>query len=341
VGQAAFNDESGPFTISAPAEAASKTADRISDTLEPGWMRLTNDSSYPLALTRWLQPLTGGDGQVVVRGQSGRVHAGGAFTYDNFGAVPPGDVFDIWVDREAELALPLHEESVACSTCTPVNIPGHYAASTVLPGQDVLILLVDVPGLADGDEVGAWSEAGELVGAARVARERAAIVVAGDNWSTEAPEGIAEGTRLALRAWSKAEAREDALTISSLVPLEADVPYEPALRYRSSEIWRLIVEADGPEDLAAALPERFELSENYPNPFNPHTTIRYALPEPAQVLLEVFNAMGQRVAVLANSVEDAGRYEVQWDARNAASGVYFYRISAGPFQQVRNMILLK
>ena len=94
-------------------------------------------------------------------------------------------------------------------------------------------------------------------------------------------------------------------------------------------------------------PEAFALANNYPNPFNPATTIKYALPEASQVRLEVFNVVGQVVSTLVDNNQNAGRYVVQWDATNdqghsLSSGLYFYRLQAGgEFLEVKKMLLLK
>ena len=95
-------------------------------------------------------------------------------------------------------------------------------------------------------------------------------------------------------------------------------------------------------------PEAYALHENYPNPFNPETTIKYQLPDAGQVRLEVYNMLGQVVKTLVdNQFQNAGRYTLQWDATNnsgqpLSSGVYFYRILAGgEYQSHKKMLLLK
>ncbi len=85
----------------------------------------------------------------------------------------------------------------------------------------------------------------------------------------------------------------------------------------------------------------FELYDNYPNPFNPSTTIRYALPYSSNVALVVFNALGQQVATLVNGVQVAGYHEIQFNATNLASGVYFYRMQAGEFVRTRSFVVLR
>ena len=89
------------------------------------------------------------------------------------------------------------------------------------------------------------------------------------------------------------------------------------------------------------LPESFSLSQNYPNPFNPSTAISYSLPKSGNVILRVFNILGNEVATLVNEDKDAGQYKVEFDASNLSSGIYFYKIQAGSFAETKKMILLK
>jgi hypothetical protein len=89
------------------------------------------------------------------------------------------------------------------------------------------------------------------------------------------------------------------------------------------------------------IPQEFSLSPNYPNPFNPATTIEYNLPKGARVQLKVYNVLGQEVATLVDGVVTAGQHSVSFNASNLASGVYLYRIAAGTFVSTRKMVLVK
>jgi len=91
----------------------------------------------------------------------------------------------------------------------------------------------------------------------------------------------------------------------------------------------------------ADVPTHFFVDQNYPNPFNPTTTIRYSLAEAAQVQVEVYNVLGQRVEVLVSEQQEAGHHEVAWDGSHATSGVYFYMVRAGNTKAVRKMMLVK
>lgn len=88
-------------------------------------------------------------------------------------------------------------------------------------------------------------------------------------------------------------------------------------------------------------PANFSLLQNYPNPFNPSTIISYSLPKATNVKLLVYNAIGQNVKVLENGYKEAGIYNVSFNASELPSGLYFYKIEAGQFSQVRKMMLLK
>ena len=86
---------------------------------------------------------------------------------------------------------------------------------------------------------------------------------------------------------------------------------------------------------------RFRLSQNYPNPFNPVTMINYQLPVTSSVDLSIYNLLGQKVLTLVSEKQRAGYHQVEWDASGFASGVYYYRIQAGEFQDVKKMVLIR
>jgi murein DD-endopeptidase MepM/ murein hydrolase activator NlpD len=95
------------------------------------------------------------------------------------------------------------------------------------------------------------------------------------------------------------------------------------------------------EELLANQPEQIRLDQNYPNPFNPSTVISYNLPQASDVRLEVFNLLGQRVALLMNDRVQSGRHTVNFDAGHLSSGIYIYRLQAEGFSETRKMLLVK
>jgi hypothetical protein len=88
-------------------------------------------------------------------------------------------------------------------------------------------------------------------------------------------------------------------------------------------------------------PTEYRLEQSFPNPFNPVTTITYLLPERALVSLEIYDLTGRLVRVLVDNIQDAGTYRVDWDASGMPSGVYFYRIQAGQFSDIKKCLLMK
>ncbi|MHA2276346.1 MAG: T9SS type A sorting domain-containing protein, partial [Candidatus Kariarchaeaceae archaeon] len=85
----------------------------------------------------------------------------------------------------------------------------------------------------------------------------------------------------------------------------------------------------------------FALYQNYPNPFNPATKIKFSLPKQEKVKIEIFNALGQKIITLVNKTYRAGQHEIDFNGKYISSGVYFYRIEAGNFHDVKKMTILK
>ncbi len=102
-----------------------------------------------------------------------------------------------------------------------------------------------------------------------------------------------------------------------------------------------ITPATGLEDDLQTTPQTYALEQNYPNPFNPLTHIKYAVPRAGHVTLTVFDVLGRKVATLVDARKEAGYHVVKFNAGKFSSGVYFYRIQAGKFAQIKKMILLK
>jgi hypothetical protein len=88
-------------------------------------------------------------------------------------------------------------------------------------------------------------------------------------------------------------------------------------------------------------PDRFILEQNYPNPFNPSTVIRYQVPTGGNVTLKVYNVLGNEIATLVNDEKPEGSYEVEFDASNLGSGIYFYRLQTKDFTEIKKMILIR
>jgi hypothetical protein len=106
--------------------------------------------------------------------------------------------------------------------------------------------------------------------------------------------------------------------------------------YRFTSIWELV---SGINELGIA--NNYQLYNNYPNPFNPSTIIRWQLPVRSQVTLKIYDVLGNEIVTLINEEKDAGAYQVEWNASNKSSAVYFYQLRVGKFVDTKKMILLR
>jgi hypothetical protein len=109
----------------------------------------------------------------------------------------------------------------------------------------------------------------------------------------------------------------------------------------SSSTQRLAKNGSAAAATSEGIPSGYDLAGNYPNPFNPSTTIEFSLPEDGLVSLKVYNLVGREVASILEQRLPAGVHHVKFDAQNLPSGTYLYRMQAGAFKQTRTMTLMK
>jgi hypothetical protein len=117
---------------------------------------------------------------------------------------------------------------------------------------------------------------------------------------------------------------------------------------QSGGVFRSVESTTSVKEINGMIPSLFALYQNHPNPFNPITTIKYQiadLPAGRQglilVTLKVYDVLGNEIAILVNEEKPVGYYEIEFNAYSLPSGIYFYRLQAGEFIQVKKMILLK
>ena len=114
--------------------------------------------------------------------------------------------------------------------------------------------------------------------------------------------------------------------------------------YKSASAWLLTLLKPGTlgvQNEQKNIPTSISLMNNFPNPFNPSTTIQYQLPAMMHARISIYNILGQEVATLVNEIKDAGEYAVTFDASRLASGLYLYQLKAGSFVQTKKMLLIK
>ena len=125
-------------------------------------------------------------------------------------------------------------------------------------------------------------------------------------------------------------------------PANAEVLFPFTVTDASGHTWNYSL----PVTVHKSLPLAYALNQNFPNPFNPTTTICYSVRERHETKLVIYNMLGQTVRTLVHRPQDAGIYTVQWDGRNdhgqqVSSGVYFYRLKSGTFVDTKRMLLLQ
>lgn len=115
-------------------------------------------------------------------------------------------------------------------------------------------------------------------------------------------------------------------------------------------VWSVMASSTNPHPLVnivldvnelPGIPVVYDLAQNFPNPFNPSTSIQFSIPEAGMVSLKIFNMLGEEVATLLNEYKSAGNYNVNFNAANLTSGVYVYKINAGNFSMSKKMMLMK
>jgi GH18 family chitinase len=263
---------------------------------------------------------------------------------NQIGLMKPGQGYQVQVTQASTLVYPANatagppvilgkQQEIVIETDTPS--PLHYQPRVTRTGANA-VLLVEAPDLKESDEIAVWTTSKILVGSGAMRRGKALITVWGDNIAThDIIDGAVEGESLTLTFWSAAEQNEGSLTVLSLTDALTSTASTNSLRYKSNAVWVARVTQ------ASEIPKVFTLSQNFPNPFNPSTLIRYGLPFNAMVTLEVFNILGQRVALVVNEEQKAGNHEVIFQNSTLGSGVYFYRLVAGEFTATKKMVLIR
>jgi hypothetical protein len=168
----------------------------------------------------------------------------------------------------------------------------------------------------------------------------------GLSWSSGLLEGMLVGTEdsgvfLFSDEGDSLGSRNEGLTNFNVQSLTLD---NNGYVYAGTEngVWRRpLPEVTSVEELSTALPSSYILSQNFPNPFNPSTKIKYSVPQSSQVVIKVFDLLGNEIETLVNEEKQTGTYEVTWYAENLPSGIYFYQLKAGSFIETKKMLLLK
>jgi len=306
--------------------------------LQAGWNLVAYLRNSPMSIVTALASIA--DKLVIVKNNAGQVYWP-ALGINQIGNMLPGQGYLINVSMAATLTYPANSSSNALIAASPAggdeaNFAAALKSSAAANTGANATLLVESADLKNGDEISVWTENRKLAGRGVVQQGKALIIIWGDNEMTkEENEGATTGEALRLEASSAIDNKAKSLSISSLTDGLTNNPMAGELRYQRDAAW--IVKAT----IAKDIPSTFSLAQNYPNPFNPSTLIKYGLPHEAKVKLEVYDVVGQRIAVLVDAKQPAGYHEAVFQNSALPSGIYFYRLQAGEFTQTQKMMLLR
>lgn len=294
--------------------------------LDRGWNSFAYWPTEPMAAPTALASIA--DDIVIVKNGAGQVWMP-EFGVNTMGAMEPGSGYQVHMSTAKDLVYPAER-----SGKTSAGAESHaYSPQSAAIGSNATLLVLAND--ADGRRVLARRTNGAIIGEGVVDEGRAILILHGDDDITpDVEEGALSGEALLVEMQGTGT---DELQIIEYRDLLSGQTYAD-LVYRADGVW--VAEASVVEK-AEVLPHEFQLEQNYPNPFNPSTTISYTIPEDARVRLEIFNVLGQRVALLVDEAQTANSYHLEFRADELPTGVYFYTITAGKYHAVRQMMLLK
>lgn len=312
--------------------------------LSQGWNLVSYLRNSPMNIEAALNNL--GSKLVIAKNNAGQIYWP-ALGINQIGAMSPGQGYLLYLSEAATLTYPGNGAAATSgenapltkmnpgTTAMKMDLPQHFSATRFNTGANATVL-VESPAFADGDEIAVQNENGKVVGSGVFKHGKALLTIWGDNEVTKnVAEGATEGDMLSLKIWSADEQKEKALVVTSLENGLTNAALNGGWRYQTNAVWKAQVSE------AVATPSVFSLAQNYPNPFNPSTAIKYSLSRDAKVTLEVFDALGRRVAVLVEAPQPAGYHEVVFQNPALPSGLYFYRLQAGTFVQTNKMVILR
>ena len=304
---------------------------------------------------------------VVARDDQGRVFVQlPTVRYDAMGTLTPDMPIEVWTSQAGTLTTAEQGQE----TVSSVAGPRHFVDAPVPSLSRPAVLIVLSTDLPDEAEIAAFDGEGRLAGAAVVRHGHAALALAlpaseetaalrrvdraaqinTEQINTELYERASYS--LQFRSWQTSDGAEAALRLVEAKRLDEEASgtgttahTDGALQVQEEGVWQVQVASVAPSHTstaAEALPGAFALEPVRPNPFRQTATLHYALPEPSQVTLEVYDMRGRRVALLVAGVEqEAGYHTVPMQARGLASGLYLVRLRAGHFIQTRRMLIVQ
>ena len=235
--------------------------------------------------------------------------------------------------------------TLSAGTPPPWNFTNTGTSHTIIIPSSTIPSINGTP-LSTGDCIGVFYDSSGTLACAGYQQwtgtGNAAIAAFGDDATTTAKDGFAPGEVLKWAIWRQRDSHTFGANATYISPGGLGGIVTDTSKYTTNGISALatltviFISVSTPD-----IPTQFTLMQNYPNPFNPSTTIRFGLPERSRVRLIVYNALGEQVAQLIDGDREAGYHAVSFNAAGLASGVYFYRITAGTFVDTKRLLFIR
>ena len=265
---------------------------------------------------------------VIMKDENGNVYWP-EFGLDNIMNMNPGEGYQVKTNSSANFAFPSADGGRLAYTESLKTVHYDLAENT---GSNMTIGLPltswDVMP-AIGDEIAAYDESGRLIGSTLFTGENIALTVWGDDVTTSAKDGLAIGEKVNFKLWNS-----DVNNESTIVVTKWDAGSDAYAMDGISIASNIIVSGSTPTDA-------YKLYQNVPNPFNGTTTIKFYVPQSAEVTIGVYNMLGEYVAEVTEDIFNAGKHEVIFDASNLGQGNYFVRMPSDNFTETKNINILK
>ncbi len=264
-----------------------------------------------------------------------------AYSINTIGSMQPGQGYQMYMTQATNLTYPANDilPKIPAMAALQLPLPAHYTFFRANTGSNAT-LLIPVSGLPDGAEIGAWTGGHLLIGSGVVHQGMTLLTLWGDDAMTREVDGALDRDLIALTCWSSDQNVEMPLHLAGLKDGLTQRVLSSEFTYQSNAV--VLAEID----VAPNLPTHFGLAQNFPNPFNPSTTINYQLPLEARVELIVYNLFGAKVRTLVSSINPAGNHKVIWNARDdgnrlVPSGIYWVHMKAGEYEKTLKMSFIK
>jgi hypothetical protein len=312
--------------------------------LREGWNQIAYLHRSIMNVEEVLAPL--GEKVEIVLNNTGEVYWP-EYDINTMEIMVPGQGYKINVTDDVTFTYPANSEnpgtkivadgSLSNRLVNHTHQPIYYKVDFPNTGDFAILLLISTS-FNNGDEIGVWTTSNELVGSGVALNGRVLVTVWGRNPllinDLKAP-GAVNGEILRITRWSVDENTQYPVSVSRLRDITGWQLPDAVFRFEVEGVW--IAEIDN----LSQVPQRYTLEQNFPNPFNPATTIRYSIPETVHVRLEIYDILGQRIQTIVDEVQQAGYHQAVFNADHLASSVYFYRLHAGNYINMKRFVLMR